>query len=195
MCTKRISNRVPITTIHPLDYNLATAVLITTEGQNVIREYLEIEEGWPKKNGLNKSPVTAPPKGPKPQGIPFDQFHEKESHSQWLSKIAFFNAYKGTKEMNKVNPKVIELVEKIKSRGHNPGESSAFLKTVKEQGIQFASGNGMTPEELTTFLQESKDNREHAKECAECDLKEWIKEEIISNNIGQHLCEQCSYKG
>lgn len=168
MCTKRRSNEKPITEIHWIDYNLDTAALITVEGQKVIEEQLKTSLG---------------------------QLLVKESMAYKLSKLAFNCAYKGTKEMNKVNPKVIELVEKIKSRGHNPGESSAFLKTVKEQGIQFASGNGMTLEELTTFLQESKDNREHAKECAECDLKEWIKEEIISNNIGQHLCEQCSYRG
>lgn len=29
---------------------------------------LEIKEGFQKKNGLNKSQITNPPKGPKPQG-------------------------------------------------------------------------------------------------------------------------------
>ena len=45
MCTKQRSNKIPITTIHPLDYDLATSVLITAEGQKVIKEYLETPSG------------------------------------------------------------------------------------------------------------------------------------------------------
>lgn len=65
--------------------------------------------------------------------------------------------------MNKVNPKVIELVEKIKSRGHDVKGSSDFLKTLRKHGITFASGNGMTLEELTEFIDKtfSKEDEHH----------------------------------
>jgi len=64
-----------------------------------------------------------------------------------------------TKHKSNINPKVVELIEKIKQRGQATSESCKFLETIKEQGIQFASGNGMTIEELTDFLEETRDKR------------------------------------
>lgn len=57
-----------------------------------------------------------------------------------------------------VNNRVMELVKKIKSRKPKKG-SSSFLKEVRKQGIQFASGNGMSIEELTDLLKKTEKSR------------------------------------
>jgi len=64
-----------------------------------------------------------------------------------------------TKQRSNINPKIVELVNKIKQRGLDTSKSCEFLKTIREQGIQFASGNGMTIEELTEFIQKTENSR------------------------------------
>jgi hypothetical protein len=61
-----------------------------------------------------------------------------------------------------VNKRVVELVEDIKSRRKKAclkAKSSEFLKTINQQGIQFASGNGMSLEELTDFVKKTQKSR------------------------------------
>lgn len=57
-----------------------------------------------------------------------------------------------------INPALIDLVQKIKSRKDNTGTSD-FIDTINKQGIQFASGNGMNVSELTDFLKKTEQMR------------------------------------
>lgn len=61
----------------------------------------------------------------------------------------------------KVNPKIVELVEKIKARGTRKGKSD-FLKETRKQGITFASGNGLTLDELTDFIKKTENSRKQS---------------------------------
>jgi hypothetical protein len=89
--------------------------------------------------------------------------------------------------IEKVNPKVIELVEKIKSRGYHLGESNSFLKTLKKHGITFASGNGMTLEELTEFIDKTFSKEEKIQE--EYKRKKLEETENEENKCYPHLFE------
>jgi hypothetical protein len=61
----------------------------------------------------------------------------------------------------KLNPKVVELVEKIKLRDSIKGKCD-FLETIRKQGISFASGNGMTLKELTDFIKKTENSRKQS---------------------------------